>query len=308
MKYKYTWRHILLFAKICGRIDDGDSVTASWVQVTEDHNMQTFPFTLWPLTYRTCEVTTPPAMCSPIHISSDELGCNYDVKIFKCNEVVIICFQDKSFGTTTCDHPCLAELDGVEEESNHVDHHSCSKTEALLPCYVAHCYHRVEKRTKDAFYQLEENVECVVCIGHGASASMASCLASDLSRSYEEEKEFLGLDVKRVVVDFAGFSDAVVASPTYWDQCCSCIDEYISLGFEDSWGKKPFPGNVRMIVNPRTNHVTIERSQKRVGSPSMSLYKRMTNKSSKKPKGPGGHISDYISALDKKINVPLYKR
>lgn len=304
MKYDYTWSHILLFAKVCGRIDDGDSVTASWVEVTEDHNILTFPFTLWPLTYRTCEVTTSPAMCSPIHISSDDLSCNYDVKLFKCNEVMLICFQDKPCGTT-CDHPCIAEVDGdgLAQESNHVDNHSFSKTEALLPCHVAHCYYRVEKKIKDAFYQLEGNIECVICIGHGTSASMASCLASDMSRSYEAEKEFLGLDVKRVVVDFIGFSDSVVASPTYWEQCCSCIDVYISVVFKDHLKlKKAFPGTVRMIVNPRSIDVTIERSEKTLRSPSVSsLLHRMKPKTSK-------DISDYISALDKKINVPLFKR
>ena len=95
MKYDYSWNHILLLAKICARIDDEDSVTASWVQTTEEHNRLTFPFTLWPLSYRTCEVTTSPAMCSPVSIPSTDSACNYSVKIFKCNEVIIICIQNQ---------------------------------------------------------------------------------------------------------------------------------------------------------------------------------------------------------------------
>ncbi|CAM9208856.1 unnamed protein product, partial [Pylaiella littoralis] len=302
MKHKYTWNHILLFAKVCGQVDDGDSVTASWVRVTEDHNMQTFPFTLWPLTYRTCEVTTSPAMCSPIHLSSEELGCNYDVKIYKCNEVMIVCFQDKP-SDSVCQHPCIVDLDDATADETHVDHHSCSKTEPLLPCHVVHCYHQMETRIKDAFYQLEKNIESVVCIGHGASATMAVCLASDMSRTYETEKDFLGLDARRVVVDVVGFSDSVVASPAYWDRFCSFIDEYISLGFANSAKSASYPGVVKMVVNPRSNHVTVDRSQGPVRAPSVFRRLKTKTKSSKSSAAPSEHISDYIQALDKKIAV-----
>lgn len=339
MKYKYTWNHILLFAKICGQVDDEDSLTASWVQITEEHNRQTFPFTLWPLTYRTCEVTMSPAMCSPVHISSPDLACDYDAKIFKCNEVVIICIQKHAYDAV-CEHACVADLDldideeigetgtaGAKEEStivgcqmNHANHHRGSKDVPLLPCHVALCYHRIKAEIKDAYYAIEDGTECVICTGHGAGATMASCLASDMSRAYDAENDFLGLDTRRVEVDFVGFSDkssnCVVASPAYWDEHSLCIGEYISVVLEGygtaATTKKT---SADMICNPRSSLVTLatpsslEKSPSTSLSRSVSMFQSLRRKTSKKDKESSMAkkstcgISDYISAIKTKIEI-----
>lgn len=340
MKYDYSWNHILLLAKICARIDDEDSVTASWVQTTEEHNQLTFPFTLWPLSYRTCEVTTSPAMCSPVHIPSTDSACNYSVKIFKCNEVIIICIQNKHHSCDEgCGHPCLAELDGVVDDESghteasdntesdtrdigtHADHHSFSKIEPLLPCHTAHCYHRMKTVIKDAFYAIQENVECVICTGHGTAARIASCLASDMSRTYEAEREFLGLESRRVGVDFVGFSDYVVASPLYWEECSSFIDKYICIAFDGCAAAVKASTNLdtNMIVNPRCSRVSIDsvstHSHRRTISRSMSVLHRMTKKrkdkndsSTDKSSERDRHISDFVSALTNKITLPIKPR
>lgn len=324
MKYEYTWNHILLLAKICAKIDDEDSLTASWVQTTEEHNRQTFPFTIWPLTYRTCEVTTSPALCSPIHIPVTGTACNFSVKLLKCNEVMIICVQCHSWDKR-CSHPCLADCDGTDgNESedtdasddnqgfdNHVDRHSLSSTEPLVPCHIAHCYHYLKSKINNAFYASQEDVECVICTGHGEAAAMASCLASDMSKTYEAEKEFLGLDNKRVCVDFIGFSDNVVASEAYWIQRASCIDNYISVVFESA-GKSHAMMNKGMVVNPRCTRVTIDTLPDKLQKPGLSRSRSMLQKFSKKKDGVASntsghdrHISDYVSALNNKINLPL---
>ena len=324
MKYDYTWNHLLLLAKICGRVDDSDSVTASWIEITEEHNRQTFPFTLWPLTYRTCEVTTSPAMCSPIHIKT----ADYTVKMYKCNEVIIICIQDgfeESPRQSICDHPCLADVDtddeadenstgSITESDNHVDHHSLSKRDPLLPCHVAHRYHRMKTGVNDVFYDIQENVQCVICIGHGAAAEVASCLAADMGRTYVAEMEFLGLDTPRVCVDFVGFSDAVVASRAYWDENGSCIDQYISVVFESCAAATT--SDKKLVANPRSTRVTIDTlpttllTNTSSISRSMSFFKIRKGKKEKQPvdnpkNNPFRHISDYISALNKKINLPM---
>lgn len=342
MNYRYTWNHILLFARVCGQVDDEDSLTASWVQITEEHNRQTFPFTLWPLTYRTCEVTTSPAMCSPVHISSPDLVCDYDAKIFKCNEVVIICIQKRSRGPV-CEHACVADLDLVVDEEdcdasdnnagegdvvgcfkNHADHHRIEKDVPLLPCHVAHCYHRVKSAIKDSYYAIEDGTECVICTGHGAGASMASCLASDMSRAYDAEKDFLGLDTRRVEVDFVGFSDklsdCVVASPAYWDEHGLCIGAYISVVFEGcgtAATTKPKKSSASLICNPRSSLVTLAASPSLERSPSTSLSRSMSvlqtfrRKTSKKDKESSRReesacgISEYISAIKTKIEIGL---
>lgn len=351
MKYRYTWNHILLLARVCGEADDADNLTASWVQITEEHNRQTFPFTLWPLTYRTCEVTTSPAMCSPVHISIPDLACDYDAKIFKCNEVVIICIQKHSRGSV-CEHACIADLDvvvdeegeeeGEEEEEdeeeeeeavagvfkNHADHHLSSTDVPLLPCHVAHCYHRVKGAIKDAYYAIEDGgTECVICTGHGAGASMASCLASDMSRAYDAEMDFLGLDTRRVEVDFVGFSDklsdCVVASPAYWDEHGLCIGAYISVVLElEGCGTaattKPKKSSANLICNPRSSLVTLAASPSLGKSPStslsrsMSVFQNLRRKTSKKDKKSSPHreepacgIPEYISAIKTKIEIGL---
>ncbi|CAM9104896.1 unnamed protein product [Ectocarpus sp. 8 AP-2014] len=325
MKYEYTWNHLLLLAKVCGKKDDDDSVTASWVQITEEHNRQTFPFTLWPLTYRTCEVTTSPAMCTPVHVRTTD----YTVKVFKANEVVIVCIQD-SFPTGArddeCSHPCRAEFEvdtgSVDElvsdgTENHVDKHSLSKSEPLLPCHEAHRYNRMKTKVNDAIYDIQDNVECVICTGYGGAAAIASCVACDMSRSYEVEKEFLGLAAARVVVDFVGFSDRVVASPTYWKQNGASIDRYILVVFEEQaetpkWSEA---SAANLVVNPRSLRVAIDALP--VETP--ALYRSMSvltkirdrTKRERKMKQPKQSvrrvvrvISEYIIALNNRIHLP----
>lgn len=315
MKYEYTWNHLLLLAKVCGRIDDEDSATASWVQITEEHNQQTFPFTLWPLTYRTCEVTTSPAMCTPVHIRTTDCS----VKMYKSNEVVIICIQDKiqnSSRDSVCRHPCVADFDGGNDDGdheNHVDKHCLSQHEPLIPCHEAHCYNRIKTRVTDAFYEIQENVECVICTGHGEAAAMASCLASDMSQTYEDEKEFLGLEATRVAVDFVGFSNPVFASATYWDKQSASIDQYILVDFNNraSTCEKSTSADTELVINPRCMLLTIDAFQTKTlpMSRSTSVFNKIINKTKrdKKPKQPKyfvRHITEYIQALNKRITLP----
>lgn len=322
MKYNYTWNHLLLLAKLCGRTDDEESVTASWIQITEEHNRQTFPFTLWPLTYRTCEVTTSPAMCSPIHIQT----CDSSVKMYKCNEIMIICiqdnFQDNSRDRSCC-QPCIADIDSDEDsdessddtsDDNHVNHHSLSRHQPLIPCNASHRYHHIKTKVNNMFYDTQENIECVLCIGHGAAAAVASCLASEMSLTFEEEKEFLGLDTKRICVDFVGFSDTVVASNAYWDKHASYIDKYLSVVFEDHAVTKIRADEI-LVANPRSIRVMIETLpttslSKTFSTRSMSVvFGKLKNKDKRhkrdKTVNSKRSISDYISAINKKINLPI---
>ncbi|CAN0451272.1 unnamed protein product [Ectocarpus sp. 8 AP-2014] len=334
MKYEYTWNHLLLLAKVCGKTDDDDSVTASWVEITEEHNRQTFPFTLWPLTYRTCEVTTSPAMCTPVQVQTTD----YTIKVFKANEVVVVCIQDSFRGSSrdnVCSHPCLAEFDGDNPErdnrtwsaagrlssdaenlvADHVDKHSLSKSEPLLPCHEAHSYNRMKAKVNDVIYDIQGNVECVICTGYGEAAAMASCVACDMSRSYEAEREFLGLEATRVLVDFVGFSDCVVASPTYWKQNSVSIDQYILVVFEGQAVSSSVDSAANLVVNPRSVRVTIDAlpmnppAMFRSMSRSMSVlsklnYKTKREKKTTQPKKLVRRISEYITALNNRVKLP----
>ena len=327
MKYEYTWNHLLLLAKLCGKTEDDDSVTASWVQITEEHNRQTFPFTLWPLTYRTCEVTTSPAMCSPVAVRTTD----YVVKVIKANEVVIVCIQDSkqdSLRDSVCSHPCLAEfVDGdshtgsgdellSSDAGSHVDKHSLSKSEPLLPCHAAHGYNRMKTKVNDVIYDIQDNIECVICTGFGEAAAMASCVACDMSRSYEAEREFLGLETTRVLVDFVGFSGRVVASPTYWKQNGMSINQYMLIMFAGEAGEAATIGTAdNLVVNPSSVRVTIDASPANPASLSRSMsvlakfrdrtkWEKNTKTKTKQPKKAARRISEYIVALNNRIILP----
>lgn len=300
MKYEYTWNHLLLLARVCGKTDDDVSVTASWVQITEEHNRQTFPFTLWPLTYRTCEVTTFPAMCTPVQVRTTD----YIVKVFKANEVVIVCIQDglqDSSRGSVCSHPCLAEFDGdshtgsgaellSSDAETHVDKHSLSKSEPLLPCHASHCYNRMKTKMNDVIYDIQNNVECGLCTGYGEAAAMASCVACDMSRSYEAENEFLGLETTRVLLDFVGFSDRVVASPMYWKQSNVSIDQYILVVFKGQAVSSSVASAANLVVNLRFLRVTIDTlpANPPAMSWSMSVLAKLRDKTKRKKKRKSG--------------------
>ncbi|CAN0577846.1 unnamed protein product [Ectocarpus sp. 12 AP-2014] len=328
MKYEYTWNHLLLLARVCGKTDDDDSVTASWVEITEEHNRQTFPFTLWPLTYRTCEVTTSPAMCTPVQVRTTD----YTVKVFKANEVVVVCIQDScqdsfqdSSRDSVCSHPCLAELDGdnhagsgdellLSDAENHVDKHSLSKSDPLLPCHAAHRYNRMKTKVNDVICDIQDSVEYIICTGYGEAAAMASCVACDMSRSYEAEKEFLGLATTRVLVDFVGFSDCVVASPTYWKQNSTSIDQYILVVFEGQPAKTKWSSvasTANLVANPYSLRVTIDAlaANPLAVSRSMSVLTKLRDKTKRERKTKQPHksvrsISEYVIALNNKIHLP----
>jgi hypothetical protein len=75
-------------------------------------------------------------------------------------------------------------------------------------------------------YNSNDNLESIIFTGFGISAHIASCLAIDISRGYEIERNFLGMDKKRVSVDFIGFSSNMLASPGYWSCPGGHIDIY----------------------------------------------------------------------------------
>lgn len=325
MRQEYTWNHVLLLAKICGCRDREEHATASWVNITEEHNRRTFPFTLWPLSYRTCDVTTSPAMCSPVYVTSDKPGPEYVVKLIKCNEVVIVCFQyDPDPLGSQCEHPSVAESDGSESEdledssdadvdyNNHQDTHSDRETSALLPCYISRLYNHMKLRLKDEFYDMQEGVQTIICTGYGGGAALASCFASDMSRVYDKERDFLALDAKTVDVDFVGFHEPVVASPAYWEELCSGIDDYISVSFEGlSMSKQNLfatTGNNKVVacINPRTLVVKLSAPEPlKSQSPFQSMVVALKKRGRGTPTEPGRNVSDYIAALEKKMSLSV---
>ena len=307
MKHNYTWSHLLLLAKICERVDDGDSITASWVEIVEQHHEKTFPFTLWPLSYRTSDATTSPAISSPVRLSGDELECNHSVKMYRCNEVIIVCVQEDleySHLEPSCSKSCSIEnsFDAFDGNNNfHSLRHSTSKTKPLIPCDIAHTYFKMKTLTMDSIYELQhgttDNIESIICTGFGKSANLASCLAADISRIYETERTFLGMDKKRICVDYFGFSSYMMASNTYWKAPDLSIDMYMTVVLKNKKSKR----DSNMIENPkrRVLHIRNNRGIFPMKSAMDSIRNMTKNQEEEKEES----IMEYIKCIESKITV-----
>ena len=307
MRHTYTWSHLLLLAKICERVDDGDSVTATWVEIVEKHHEQTFPFTLWPLSYRTCDANTSTSISSPIRLSGNELECNYSVKMYRCNEVIIVCVQEDaeySHLDPSCNKSCSIEknFDYFDGNNNfHSLRHSNSKSKPLIPCNIAHTYFKMKTPTMDSLYELQhgtvDDIDSIICTGFGKSAILASCLAADISRVYEVEREFLGMDKKRICVDFFGFSSHLKASTAYWDSPDLSIDMYTTVVLKNQQKKRD--GN--MVENPERRLLQIRNNNGKfkMVSPITSIKNMAKNKEEEDEE----QIIDYINCINRKISI-----
>jgi hypothetical protein len=306
MNHNYTWSHLLILAKICERRDSEDTVTASWVEIVENHHKNTFPFTLWPLSYRTSDITTSPAISSPIFLSGEELGCNFSVKMYRCNEVIIVCVQ-RDDGVDddelTCTKNCSVENDFSEFDGNSKFHslqHSNILSKPLVTCHLAHNYFRIKEKSMSCIYELQnynsnDNLESIIFTGFGISAHMASCLAVDISRGYEIERDFLGMEKKRVSVDFIGFSSNMLASPVYWSSPGGHIDIYTTIKL---YSKKTdvttdlseYPKNSILILTSDIDKPPISRK--------FLKFKKKTTVSKKEET-----IENYIKLIQDKITI-----
>ena len=64
-RHKFSWSHLKLFAQMCNCEDDQNNVTENWIQMLENQHQSVFPFTLWPLTYRTSAVILSSSLSTP---------------------------------------------------------------------------------------------------------------------------------------------------------------------------------------------------------------------------------------------------
>jgi len=304
MHYPYTWNHLSLFAKLCQRIHEEDSITSSWIKIVEEHHSTTFPFTLWPLSYRTSEVTTSPSISSPLLFNFPGSICDITVVIYVCNDVMMVCVQNGPL-KSVCEH--LSTHPG-EEYKDHTDSHCEDLFENLLPCNVNQAYFGIKNEILPHVYRThrdsinsEDSINCVICIGHGFSASIASCLASDIGNTYETQRNFLGMEKKLVCVDFVGFSYyPPLASRVYWESIYGNIDNYIVVSTNKSGSHR----NGRAISKQELSHVFLGSNASMGYSSrepsSKSIFKRKV-KTRGDRKNDDTSISEYVSGINKKI-------
>lgn len=109
MIYKYTRNHLKLFAQICGCDDSSSSIGENWIKILEKQQEQTFPFTLWPLTYRTSTLMASPSIINPT-ISNIRLNhaCEMRVKFYRSNEVIVVSLLNITFIIFRMEHTGLS--------------------------------------------------------------------------------------------------------------------------------------------------------------------------------------------------------
>ncbi|CAM9269379.1 unnamed protein product [Sphacelaria rigidula] len=241
MIYTYTWNHIRLFAQMCDCEDTKSTVTENWVKMLESQQETMFPFTLWPLTYRTSAVIASTSLLSPSvsTVSSksnkregdDE--CRVILKIYRSNDVIIMCFQHVGSHESACLELCkFNNTDGVKEGHGV---HSSDKTHSLVPCGLMNMYLRIKKKAMIELTKFRTPVDsggvfsCIVCTGYEMGAVLATFMACDLANEFKSEAEFMGLDKPAITVDCVCFSIPKIANDTYWEEFDTLVDKHVSI-------------------------------------------------------------------------------
>lgn len=238
MIYRYSWNHILLFAQMCNCEDTKTTVTENWVKMLESQQESLFPFTLWPLTYRTSAVIASTSLLSPsMSTVSNKRGgedaCQVFLKIYKSNDVIIMCFQHEGNHASNCPELCRFNTDAIKKGHGV---HSSNKKHSLVPCGLMNMYSRIKKKAMIELMKFRSSeggdkseLSCIICTGYEIGAILATFMASDLANEFKAEAEFMGLDQPTITVDCVCFSIPKVANNKYWENFGNLVDEHVSV-------------------------------------------------------------------------------
>lgn len=237
MLYRYSWNHILLFAQMCDCKDTKSTVTENWVKMLEGQQESLFPFTLWPLTYRTSAVIASTSLLSPSVFtvsSKDGDECKVVLKSYKSNDVIIMCFQHVGHHEgRSCPELCRFNTDAITKGHGV---HSSNNHHSLVPCSLMSMYSRIKKKAMIELTKLrsphsghQDDLSCIICTGYEIGAILATFMACDLGNEFKSEAEFMGLDQPTITVDCVCFSIPRVANNKYWEEFESLVDEHVSV-------------------------------------------------------------------------------
>ena len=237
MIYTYTWNHILLFAQICNCEDTKSTVTENWVKMLESQQETIFPFTLWPLTYRTSAVIASTSLLSPSvtsvsRKSGEDDVCRVLLKIYRSNDVIIMCFQHVGSHAASCPELCKFNTDAVTKGHGA---HSSNEKHSLVPCSLMSLYSKIKKKAMIELMKFRapgesgSSFSCIVCTGYGMGAVLATFMACDLANEFKSEAEFMGLEKPTISVDCVCFSIPKIANDTYWEEFGTLVDKRLSV-------------------------------------------------------------------------------
>ena len=293
MLFTYTWNHILLFAQMCNCEDTKSTVTENWVKMLETQQETIFPFTLWPLTYRTSAVIASTSLFSPslASVKVDD-ACRVVLKLYMSNDVLIMCFQHVGSHSTSCPELCKFNS-SVRREGHGV--HSSDKKHPLVPCGLMNVYYRIKKKAMIELMKFrtpgESSFSCIICTGYEMGGVLATFMACDLANEFKSEAEFMGLSKPMISVDCVCFSIPKVANATYWEEFDSLVDKNLMVKHT---AETP-------VDHPRT---TIFVGNKDVPlKTSMSLYVKNMGRKQKVKGVPSVPCLRYVEEIDKTIRV-----
>lgn len=241
MIYTYTWNHILLFAQMCNCEDTRSTVTENWVKMLESQHETIFPFTLWPLTYRTSAVIASTSLLSPSVTSvstrrpgdTDDVDvCRVLLKIYRSNDVIIMCFQHVGNHAASCPELCMFNTDSMTEGHGV---HSSNKNHPLVPCGLMSTYSKIKKKAMIELMKFRtpgesgSSFSCIICTGYEMGAVLATFMACDLANEFKSEAEFMELEKPTISVDCICFSIPKIANDRYWEEFDTLVDEHLSV-------------------------------------------------------------------------------
>ena len=298
MIYRYTWGHILLFAQMCNCDDTNETVTDNWVNMLENHHEKMFPFTLWPLTYRTSAVIASPCLLSPFVTNvvlqkGQPDQARVVVKFYRSNEVIVMCFQHIGEHNPVCSEMCTFES-GSKLVKGHGEH-SSDNNKSLVPCSIMSIYSKVKKKSMIELYKCRENdgksIKCIICTGYDIGAVLASFMACDLANDFKMEAEFMELDEPIISVDCISFSNPGFGNETYWSEFDSLVDEHINIKHLEEPpikdAKVVFVGNRDVPLKTKPKFMMRSRSVKKILNHNKVPCQR------------------YLEDIDKKINIQI---
>lgn len=297
MKYRYSWNHILLFAQMCDCEDTKTTVTENWVKMLEGQQEDVFPFTLWPLTYRTSAVIASTSLLSPsistVSTKKGEPACQVVLKVYKSNDVIIMCFQHVGdHAGSTCPELCKFNTDAVKKGHGI---HSKNKRHSLVPCGLMNMYSRIKKKAMIELTKVRSHgdLSCIICTGYEIGAILATFMACDLANEFKSEAEFMGLDQPMITVDCVCFSIPKVANNKYWEDFDSLVDEHVSVKHREEV----------LVENPKP---VVFVGNKDVPLRTKKLYFIHLNKKSP-PKVRCVPCSRYVEGIDQKLRIPFHE-
>lgn len=234
MIYNYTWNHIKILASICECDDNKFNISENWVNLVQDHHEGTFPFTLWPLTYRNSAIIASSSISSPelSNIYSSQ-NCNIFVKLYKSNEVLIVCFQHKVENEkdqlANCDD-CISCI-FKDFVSGNVDEASDKKIKKIKMKIAAKINKIIINTPKSDIIDKKDNeISCIIFTGYGIGAAMASFMTRETALAQRKRQIFHNEEKPRIIVDCITFeSPSNMVKDGYWDNIENVVDKYVDV-------------------------------------------------------------------------------